>query len=164
MHSIEENALRSWRREIYKENQYYKAIIVLVAVSMIFLFLSYIMKWGKPGKLITLKPLIFFELLCLVAIALFYKMVIEIKEGILTISFGVGLIKKRLNMNDIRKDTIGIRKIPFYYGSGIRFTSFGTLYNTAPGQAVTFTTKKENKRFAVVTQDSSRLIELLKGY
>ncbi|VAW11740.1 hypothetical protein MNBD_BACTEROID03-215 [hydrothermal vent metagenome] len=130
-----------------------------------FIFLCvYIFKWGKPGKLLSLKSILFIELLCLSVIAIFYKMVIEIKENVLTISFGVGLIKKRLDMNNIRKDTIDIRKIPLYYGAGIRITPFGTLYNVTSGQAVTFTTKKENKRFAIVTQDSSRLIEILKDY
>ncbi len=131
---------------------------------MILLLYIYIFKWGRPGKLLTLRPLIFFELLCLLVIAIFYKMVIEIKENVLTISFGVGLIKKRLNMNDIRKDTIDIRKIPFYYGAGIRITSYGVLYNTSPGEAVTFTTKKENKRLMIGTQNSSRLKEILMGY
>ncbi|WP_299430329.1 hypothetical protein [uncultured Maribacter sp.] len=147
----------------YKEVQYHKSIIVIFMSLLILTALLFILKMGSPGKLLTLNSFLFFQFICIMILGLFYKMEIKIIDNILSISFGIGLIQKKINLFNIKEDSIKIKNIPFYYGTGIRFTKHGTLYNTSSGKAVSFTLK-ENKRFLIGSNNTSELINKLRDF
>lgn len=148
-------------KQVYVELQYFKVINVVFSILMVINLLVYYLEWGDARKLMSLQSLIFAEFICIIIIALFYKMVIIFENNTLVVSFGIGLIKKTIKTNEIIKDSITIKKIPLYYGMGIRFTPYGLLYNTSPGDAVFFRIKGKNKKILIGTRNSKVLSKIL---
>ena len=58
---------------------------------------------------------------------LFYGLTTKITSDTITVSFGVGIIKKRVQLKRVK--TVDTIKSPWYYGWGIRIIPNGTLYN-----------------------------------
>ena len=71
----------------------------------------------------TLIPLI----VMLILLALFSTLTVRVGGGVITVQFGVGVIRKRIQLNDV--ETYAIVRNPWYYGLGIRYTPRGWLYN-----------------------------------
>ena len=93
---------------------------------------------------------------------LFYKLKILVTEEAIIVIFGIGLIKKKMKLSEIKKDSIQKVKIPWYTGIGIRLTSHGVLYNVAIGEGLYLKSKSGNKRFFVVSKDYDKLSSILK--
>ena len=94
----------------------------------------------------------------LVAIALFYKLTININDRTLCASFGIGLIRKQVPLAEIvRVEPIRIR---WWYGWGIHLTPHGWLYNVSGLDAVTITLR-DGRRFALGTDDPQGLVEAI---
>jgi sulfite exporter TauE/SafE len=65
---------------------------------------------------------------------LFYGLTTKISADTITVSFGIGLIRKRILINRISKvETV---KTPWYYGYGIRFIPNGMLYNISGSEGI----------------------------
>ena len=58
---------------------------------------------------------------------LFYGLTTKVTLDTITISFGIGLIRKRIELKRVK--SIETVKSPWYYGWGIRIIPNGTLYN-----------------------------------
>ena len=92
-----------------------------------------------------------FILICL----LFYGLTTKIAKGMITISFGIGLIRKRIQLSRIR--TIEVVENPWYYGWGIRFIPNGMLYNIAGSNGVELKFKDTGRILRIGTRDSAVL-------
>jgi hypothetical protein len=73
-------------------------------------------------------------LILVVTAGLFATLTVEIHDGLLTVWFGPGLVRKRVSLAAIRTCTV-VRN-PWWYGWGIRWTPRGWLYNVSGLTAV----------------------------
>ena len=128
-------------KKSYKEIQNFKVINLIFISLMLIITVLFVFEMGSTGKTLDLNAYIFFELICLAVLLLFYKMVIRIKRKTIIISFGVGLIKKKILIQEIKKETIIKKRISGFNGLGIRNTPDGLLFNTSSGEAIVFSTK-----------------------
>jgi hypothetical protein len=75
-----------------------------------------------------------FEGITLLPVALFYRMRTVVENGRLTLLFGIGLIRKSVDLNDLREARLVTN--PWYYGWGIRYIPNGRLYTLSGSEAV----------------------------
>jgi hypothetical protein len=86
---------------------------------------------------------------------LFYGMATKISDGVITIAFGIGLIRKRIVLKRI--STIEVIKTPWYYGYGIRFIPNGVLYNVSGTDGVEIKFNSTERVVRIGTKDSIKL-------
>jgi hypothetical protein len=65
-------------------------------------------------------------------------MTIEIKDGVLSWWFGLGLIRKNVPITNIIRGSLA--RVQWYHGWGIHLTGRGWLYNVSGFKAVEFQT------------------------
>ena len=88
---------------------------------------------------------------------LFYGMATKISDGVITIAFGAGLIRKRIVLKRI--STVEAIKTPWYYGYGIRFIPNGMLYNISGTDGVELKFNDLERVVRIGTKDSTKLKE-----
>jgi hypothetical protein len=97
----------------------------------------------------------------LLTIAGFYKLTIKIDNETLCASFGSGLIKKEVPVDDVVAcEPI---RIWWWYGWGIHFTPYGWLYNIAGRDAVVIT-MRNGRRFSLGTEDPHGLAAAIRAH
>ncbi|HEV3394156.1 MAG TPA: hypothetical protein VG103_11690 [Chthoniobacterales bacterium] len=101
------------------------------------------------------------ELLLLLSLAAFYKLTIKIDDHVLRISFGVGAIRKEVQLTAI--DTYEPVRIRWWYGWGIHLTPYGWLYNVSGWDAVAIKLRN-GKKFAIGTEESQALVEAIRRF
>ena len=136
---------------LYKETQYFRSLIVIMIIITTLLvgvsaFFSTEASSGSSVYIAT-------SLLFIVIIILFYKLDIIITERNAILSFGVGLVKRKLPVNQLNLETAQIVNTTLLWGIGYRFTPHGTLFNTRLGKAIHIKTKNKNSEFFVVTDN-----------
>lgn len=140
----------------YQKTQY-SWIPILFILMLVFINYAYFNNMGtKPIPLLpTVLLTVFFVLLSLT----FYKLTISITAIEITAKFGIGLLKRRMLLQDIK--TIELVKIPWYYGIGIRATPYGLLYNIRTGKAILLQNSNKTKTFLVGTADFENIKNIL---
>ena len=86
---------------------------------------------------------------------LFYGLTTIISADIITVSFGIGLIRKRILIKRI--SSVETVKTPWYYGWGIRFIPNGMLYNISGTGGVEIKFNHTERVVRVGSKDSTRL-------
>lgn len=86
---------------------------------------------------------------------LFYGLTTRINSDIITVSFGIGLIRKRIPLKRIK--TVERVKSPWYYGWGIRLIPNGILLNMSGSAGVELKFKDTGRIVRIGTKDSLRL-------
>jgi hypothetical protein len=95
----------------------------------------------------------------LVALILFYQLTITIDDESLCVSFGIGIIRKRVPIAEIVAcEPIRIR---WWYGWGIHLTPYGWLYNVSGLNAVAIALRGARK-FALGTDDPGGLTAIIR--
>jgi hypothetical protein len=92
-----------------------------------------------------------FILVCL----LFYGLTTKITPDTISVSFGIGLIRKRIKLKRIK--TVEIVKSPWYYGWGIRIIPNGTLYNMSGTDGVELKFNDTDRIIRIGAKDSLTL-------
>ena len=89
---------------------------------------------------------------------LFSSLTIVIEEGMLRVSFGPGLIRKKVRLADIAS----VRPIPvrWWYGWGIHLTPHGWLYNVSGWKAVEITLR-DGRQFCLGTDEPENLLKAI---
>lgn len=110
---------------IYTEKQFSWMITGILVLTLILVTLSYIYEWGQ-------KPINssgFIIVLCMIGLPflLFFRMTTTISASHLTISYGIGAIKKTIPLNSIQ--SVSCVKGKWVDGAGIRDIKGGTLYS-----------------------------------
>jgi hypothetical protein len=83
---------------------------------------------------------------------LFSTLTIELNNGLLTASFGPGLIRKTVRLDEVQSCQPVTN--PWYYGLGIHLTPNGWLYNVSGTQAIELTLHNGRKiRFGTAQPD-----------
>ncbi|MCW5521011.1 hypothetical protein J1N09_14270 [Aureitalea sp. L0-47] len=127
----------------YKKSQTGWLIVLLLGPILIMLYFAYANQWGDNP--LPLTPYIIISAVLLFAIALFYKLTIEVDRASVKVTYGIGLIRFKFTIDEL----LGTQLIrtPWYYGYGIRITPKGMLYNIQGSKAVEvkFLSKGKNK-------------------
>jgi hypothetical protein len=95
------------------------------------------------------------------ACLMFYGMTTIVTDDAVTVSFGIGLIRKRIFLQRIM--TLRIVKSPWYYGRGIRFIPNGRMYNISGNQAVELTFNDSDRVFWIGTRNPKELIDAIEN-
>jgi len=93
-------------------------------------------------------------------LALFWSLSVEIRDGVLECRFGVGLIRRRIPLSEIR-DAHPARNC-WWYGWGIRLTPHGWLWNVSGLGAVELDLAG-GKRFRIGTDQPQQLAEAVRA-
>jgi hypothetical protein len=105
--------------------------------------------------------LLWFILLFVILTMLFYKLTVTVSRQALTISFGIGLIRKSFELSEI--EAISKIKYPVIYGYGIRRTPKGWLYNVSGKKAIELI-MKNGKIFWIGTDDPDNLERAIRNW
>ena len=97
----------------------------------------------------------------ILTLTFFYKLKVRIENGALRISFGVGLIRRRIELAEIEA-TEPIR-IRWWFGWGIHLTPYGWLYNVTGWDAVAITLRN-GRKLAIGSDDPHGLIEAIRRF
>ncbi|HEX8040675.1 MAG TPA: hypothetical protein VF490_16070 [Chryseosolibacter sp.] len=87
--------------------------------------------------------------------ALFYRLKTTISSHAITVSFGIGLIRKRIGLKRIK--TVSVVKSPWYYGWGIRIIPNGMLYNISGFDGVELKFNDTGRIIRIGTMDAAAL-------
>lgn len=144
---------------MYKKTQFGKAIfgITLVFIALILMFYNELKKSDPSGEIAAISTVCAFVLLTL----LFYRLKVEVNSQEIIVSFGIGLIKKKIQINDIKSAEEVKNK--FWYGWGIRYTPHGWLWNISGYEAVEISFKDSDKKFRIGCKDSTELKAAIEG-
>lgn len=101
--------------------------ITFISAVPIYLYLTYFHPNRHGHLAIGTTVHLIFTLMIVIICLLFYGLTTKVSSDAILISFGVGLIRKRIKLNRIT----GITTVtsPWYYGWGIRLIPNGLLYN-----------------------------------
>jgi hypothetical protein len=95
------------------------------------------------------------------AFLLFATLTTRVRDGRVVVSFGPGLIRRRISLDDIRE--VRVVRNPWYYGWGIRLTPQGWLWNVSGLQAVELELK-DGRRFRIGSDEVEALAEALRRH
>lgn len=138
---------------MYSKTQYGKLVIIVTLIFTIvtLIFLEDFRQAGPAGEISSLAVLVFFAILTM----LFYRLKVEVNKEAITLLFGIGIIKKRIDITEIESvETVTNR---FLYGWGIRLTPHGWMWNIAGYNAVELNYKNSTKKFRIGCEDSDEL-------
>lgn len=146
---------------LYKETQYFRTLILILLLVVVILaatnvYLSNAETAASPAIYVTT------TLLFTGIIVLFYKLDIIITEDEAILSFGIGLVKRKIATNRLDLASTKILKTTLLWGIGYRFTPHGTLFNTRLGKAIHIKTKNKNSEFFVVTDNMEAIKTAIK--
>ena len=111
----------------YQHKQAGRAVIlwILAMTPLILAVLAY------AGQVVMLVPA---AAIMLISILLFYALTVTIDEQAITLSFGIGLVRKKIALAEVV--SCEITTCRWYYGYGIHYTPQGKLYNISGKMAV----------------------------
>lgn len=122
----------------YKEFQFAWWILILIPVWLAVVMLVDDKAESQANDPVTLSVTIIFALIGL----LFYGMNTHVNESKITIAFGIGLIRKTIDLKTVQ--SVASVRNKWYYGWGIRVIPNGWMYNIAGLQAVEIKRKDKN--------------------
>ena len=138
---------------IYKEEQFGWAMNVWILILPFLMLLFYLLEIGdKPMPLfILIISVVFF----LIVFLLFFKLTISVNDKFIVIYFGVGLIRKKVDLSDVKE--VKRVKTNWYNGWGIRKIKNGMLYNIQGFHAIELSFKSKKSILQIGTSSSSDL-------
>lgn len=139
----------------YKEFQFGWLIFVFAIPTQILITYLYVNDLGD--RPIGLTGFAITSSMFLLLYLLFYGLTTKISVDNISVSFGVGLIRKRISIKRI--STVESVKTPWYYGWGIRFIPNGMLYNVSGTDGVELKFNDTRRVFRIGTKDSIKLKE-----
>ena len=137
----------------YTERQISSLIIAILFGVIVLSFVSYFYNWGDNP--IDFSGLLVLSLILVVSLLLFFQMKTSIDNDQIRISFGIGLIKKRIAIKNIEK--VAVVRNSWYYGFGIRMLKNGWLYNIKGLDAVELKMRNKKSIIRIGTADSQGL-------
>jgi hypothetical protein len=132
---------------MYRHTQTGWLIIAILGVVLLYILLvAFALGWHPIAMVVFL--------VLAVVLALFYSLTVEIRQGLLECRFGVGLIRRQIQLSEIR-DARAVRN-RWWYGWGIRLTPHGWLWNVSGLDAVELDLTGE-RRFRIGTDRPEEL-------
>ena len=137
----------------YTERQIGWIVIVPVPGILVLLLIFYINQWGNNP--ISYPGLLIISLLFIICLLLFFQMRTSVDNEKIRISYGIGLIKKIIDIHNIER--IEIVRNKWYYGLGIRIIKNGWLYNIQGLNAIELKLKNSKSIIRIGTADNEKL-------
>ena len=94
-----------------------------------------------------------------IAVVLFATLTTTVERGVLEVHFGPGVIRRRINLSDIRD--VRVVRNPWYCGWGIRWIGRGWLWNVSGLRAVELELRN-GRRFRVGSDEPEPLAQALR--
>ncbi|MEO7990420.1 MAG: hypothetical protein ABI663_12820 [Chryseolinea sp.] len=116
----------------FKEFQFAKIIFIIAIPAQVLLTVAFITQVGTNPM--TLTPFVIANGTFVIIYALFYGMETTIDEQSIRISYGIGLITKKIKLDTVK--AVSVVSNPWYYGWGIRIIPNGMLYNISGSAGV----------------------------
>jgi hypothetical protein len=136
----------------YRHTQFgYWSLIAVIILLAVIAYDVYTSGWDSPPYLGIL--------VILIMLGLFINLTISINDEKITLSYGMGLIKKSFALQDI-VESYQVRN-PFYYGWGIRRTPHGWLYNISGLDAVEIVLAN-GKKYRLGSDEPEKLSSVIK--
>ncbi len=129
---------------------------------LLFIFLPimgliyYLYEYQLGSKPIPFLPMIIIEGVFVFIYLLFYGMRIKIKDQTLIISFGIGLIKKRIDLT-ILESVKKVRNPWYHYAVGIKLLPNGIFYGVHGLTALELAFKNKKRIIRIGTNDEDNL-------
>jgi hypothetical protein len=114
-------------KQTYKHTQFGGWTLLLLLLLGVLIAPIAISLWAEGWIVVTLVM----TAGLLLIVVLFYALTVEISAGVLSFWFGIGVIRKSYQLEEI--DTIMEVKSPWYYGWGVKSIPGGWLYAIWPG-------------------------------
>ena len=139
----------------FKESQigWFGIIILTGVITMT--YLSYLYQWGTNP--ISKIPCIIISAISFITFLLFFQMRTTVDENLIQITYGIGIIKKKIQMENIQQ--VEAVRNKWYYGLGIRWSWKGWLYNIQGLSAVELKFKNSTSNIRIGTADNVKLKE-----
>lgn len=136
----------------YKEFQFGWLIFALIIPAQILITYSYLLNGDKPFEIMGFMTV---SIILILLYLLFYGLTTKISGDTIVITFGIGLIKRRIKIERIiAAEAV---KNPWYYGWGIRYFPKGMLYNINGSSGVEIKFKDTEDMIRIGTMDSAKL-------
>ena len=135
----------------YKHTQVGYIYVIAYSAVVLYLVCLNIFSEFKPSTLILL-------IVMLILLATFSTLTVRVGGGVITLQFGVGVIRKRIQLSDIESYAKVVN--PWYYGWGIRYTPRGWLYNIYGRSAIELL-RSNGKTCRIGTDDPDGLAQAL---
>ena len=137
----------------YTERQIGWTVIVPVLGILVLLLIFYINQWGNNP--ISYSGLLIMSIIFIISLLLFFQMRTSVDNEKIRISYGIGLIKKTIDIHNIER--IEIVRNKWYYGLGIRIIKNGWLYNIHGLNAIELKLKNSKSIIRIGTADNEKL-------
>ncbi len=133
-------------------------VVILVAVQAVItiFFIS-----GAGTNPISLQGFLIMTAFFLLVMLIFYGMTTVISDGYVRLKFGIGLIRKKISLENV--SSVEVVKNPWYYGYGIRWIPNGWLYNASGVQGVELRFHHRKGVIRIGTKHPVRLKEAIQG-
>lgn len=137
----------------YKEFQFGWNIFVILIPTQVLIMWLFLERAGNQP--LSLNSFLISQVIFLVVYILFYGLTIKIDDESITMSYGLGLIRKKIRCSRI----LTVRTItnPALYGWGVRFLPNGMLYNVTGSEGVELTFHDSPRIVRIGTEDPARL-------
>ncbi len=144
---------------MYRKTQTGWWLLVVFTIPILWLVLAYFQQWGS--RRLTAISLAFTVVLLAIIVLLFYRLTVEVENHTIRLTYGIGLIKITLKIDELIRTRVV--KTPWYYGLGIRITPKGMLYNIQGSRAVLveYMQKGELKPVMIGSPEPEKLKEIL---
>ena len=136
----------------YRHTQYLSGKTLALVVTVLLIITVAVLVPGAPA----FAYWVFAGILLL--LSQFAKLTVEIDRVHLSIRFGIGIVRKTIELADIA--AAGAVSYPWYYGYGIRLTPAGWMYNVSGNEAVELELRS-GKRFWVGTDEPQAFLRAL---
>ena len=137
----------------YTEKQIGWIVITLILGMLALSLISYIYHWGNNP--ISSSGLLIISIIFIIVLLLFFQMKTSVDSNTIQISYGIGLIKKTIRINEI--ESVIIVRNKWYYGIGIRMLKNGWLYNIQGLNAIELKMKNSKSIVRIGTANSKIL-------
>lgn len=129
--------------------------LIFVFVVPIYLLLTYFYLSHTGDRPIETNGYLVITFMFILVCLLFYGLTTKVTAEAIIVSFGIGLIRKRIKLQRVK--TVVTVKSPWYYGWGIRIIPNGTLYNISGTDGVELTFNDTDRIIRIGTKDSLTL-------
>lgn len=137
----------------YKEFQFGWNIFVILIPTQVLITWIFIERAGDTP--LSFNSFLVSQLFFVLIYTLFYGLTVKIDDDILMISYGIGLIRKKIRCNRIM--TVRTITNPALYGWGVRFIPNGMLYNVSGSEGVELTFNDSSRIMRIGSDDPAKL-------
>ncbi len=142
------------KKIVYSEKQVCYYLILIMGVLPTFL----IYQVGDAiWETSVLTILSFVILLFLSILLMFFQMRTIVYEDRVEVKYGIGIVKRVFQFKELTEGRC--KKIPWYYGAGIKYYPKGTLYSINFTNAVEFRLKSQVKHISIGSKTPKLLLE-----